>query len=246
MLLNIALTLLVADEPHAVNLSVVRAAYLDEFPQAAVFGTPGLLAAAPGASPDAPCWNASCAARGPTSPCRLEASLGCALRRFDRVPDVAWFVFSTSDTFWHAEGLAAELARAELLLAPADPRRDVLLVGGGGLLTFAQFMVLSRPALAKLADPAVLDACRARLLACDPRAFRSSCKFKLNPRRAELYAAHELVHFCLAEPLRFGSCGPKRGSCEWMFGRLVHSSGKVHPPTCIHTPKRTHLPQPPK
>ena len=85
-----------------------------------------------------------------------------------------WFVFTDRETWWHDEGLDVELRRSEAILAPATADDDVLLVGGGGLLPFDRFLILSRAAVSKLADGAFLGACRERLRACDPNERRLS------------------------------------------------------------------------
>jgi hypothetical protein len=167
------------------------------------------------------CWDATCAASPTASTCRLEAALACAAAAYAPHPEVEWFVFTVRNVFWHAEGLAVELARAEALLAPATPARDALLIGGGGLLTFKEFLILSRPAVRLLADRTLMAACKAELDACDP-AGRSGCKWKADTQRAAAKAANELVHFCMRGPLNAGRCGPRGVGCEWMFGRLVH------------------------
>ena len=69
-------------------------------------------------------------------------------------------------------------AQVEALLAPATPETDALLVGGGGLLMFTNFMLLSPAALRRLATPEKLDACREKLVACDPEERGAGCRFK--------------------------------------------------------------------
>jgi len=184
--------------------------FLSEFPQSVVYADhsfEGALA----------CWNATCAESGLHAACRLETAFRCTHERVREggAPTPRWFVFTTQGTWWHAEGLVAELARAEALLRPARPETDVLLLGGGGLLTFAEFMVLSPPALRLLADRSFLDRCRARLLSCDPSVPRSGCKFKMHSVAGEPYMDNQLVHYCLAEPL--ARCSRPEG-CSWLFG----------------------------
>jgi len=67
--------------------------------------------------------------------------------------------------------LRSDYARAFVLLLrlAQTPEVDVLLVGGGGLMIFPYFMVLSGPALDLLADEGFMAACRGRLLACGPK-----------------------------------------------------------------------------
>ena len=66
------------------------ATWLEQFPHAAVFS-------------DGRCWDAACAARGPASPCRLEAAFGCALRAAeDAGAAPRWFAFTDAETWWHA------------------------------------------------------------------------------------------------------------------------------------------------
>ena len=108
-----------------------------------------------------------------TSEFRLEHTFPRALQRSPRSD---WYVFTDGDTWWHRESLAAELARVQDVVAPATPGTDVLLVGGGGLLTFSQFMILSRPALEFLSTRSVIDECRAHLFACQPLAPHSGCR----------------------------------------------------------------------
>ena len=128
-----------------------------------------------------------------------------------------WFVFTDRATWWHDEGLFLELRRAERLLLPASPdsNDDVLLVGGGGLLPFPRFLILSRAAVSKLADAKFLDACRARLLACDPDARGAGCKFKRHNAADVAYTGAQLAHFCLADDL--AACR-RPGGCAWLFG----------------------------
>jgi hypothetical protein len=59
------------------------------------------------------------------------------------------------------------------MLLPGDPSRDILLIGGGGLLIFEEFMILSRPAVVFLANQVAADnphggdhSCKAELLTC--------------------------------------------------------------------------------
>ena len=167
------------------------------------------------------CWDAHCAASPPSSTCRLEAVLACTSEAYAASPEVEWFVFTVQNVFWHAEGLANELARAEALLAPATPARDSLLIGGGGLLTFKEFMILSKPAMQRLADRDFMAACKARLDACDPSG-NEGCKWKADSRRAAAKASNELVHFCMRDVFKGSRCGPRGVQCDWMFGRLVH------------------------
>lgn len=192
-------------------------AWLGEFPHRSLYASK----ADPALGIQAGCWDASCAALPTSSTCRLEAALACAAAAYAPHPEVEWFIFTVRNVFWHAEGLAAELARAEALLAPATPARDALLIGGGGLLTFKEFLIVSKPAVRQLADRAFMAACQAKLDTCDP-AGRDGCKWKADPERAAAKAANELVHFCMRGPLREGRCGPRGVGCEWMFGRLVH------------------------
>ena len=162
------------------------------------------------------------------SPCRIEAAFKCAARHsFPRgaIPD--WFVFTTPGVFWNEAGLRSELSRAEGLLLPATPKHDVLLVGGGGLMTFREFMIFSRPAINLLADSTYLASCSSRLSACDPSSRSGGCKFR-NERRdrgGSTYTPNELVHYCLRAPLGAGRCGAKKSGCEWVFGRLTSQSG---------------------
>ena len=71
-----------------------------------------------------------------TSEFRLEQVFGRAFGEATKgkaAPDAHWFVFTDGSTWWHGEGLAAELARVEDVISPARPQQDVLLVGGGGV-----------------------------------------------------------------------------------------------------------------
>ena len=145
----------------------------------------------------------------------MEAAFGCAWRAAQG-REVRWFAFTDATTWWHAEGLAEELARAEALLSPASPEADdVLLLGGGGLLTFANFMLLSPAAVRALADDAFVDECRERLVRCDPDERGAGCKFKRHAAPGELYMGNQLVEFCLAPAL--SSCA-RPGGCHWLFG----------------------------
>ena len=126
-----------------------------------------------------------------------------------------WFVFTDRETWWHDEGLDVELRRSEAILAPATADDDVLLVGGGGLLPFDRFLILSRAAVSKLADGAFLGACRERLRACDPNERRAGCKFKGQATNNASYTAAQLAHYCLAADL--AKCR-RPGGCAWLFG----------------------------
>ena len=84
-----------------------------------------------------------------------------------------------------------------------------------GLLTFANFLLLSPPALRKLASAPFLDECRARLVSCDPEERGAGCKFKRHAAAGEAYMANQLVHYCLAATV--GSCR-RPGGCAWLFG----------------------------
>ena len=166
------------------------------------------------------CWDSACGSKAASAPCRLEAAFGCAFARATRavisgevVP--RWFVFTDSETWWHDEGLANELFRAEALLRPATPENDVLLHGGGGLLTFGNFMIVSLAGMRRLAHPQFLPACRERLLACDPDERGAGCKFKKHAAPGEAYMANQLVHYCLQDDL--ATCA-RPGGCGWLFG----------------------------
>ena len=85
------------------------------------------------------CWDGACARLSPSSTCRLEAAFACAHAKFRGGSSrfsgggsssisggggparggPRWFLFTAPGVFWHAEGLAAELARVEKLLQPA-------------------------------------------------------------------------------------------------------------------------------
>ena len=143
-------------------------------------------------------------------------------------PDYEWYVFTDGDTWWHARGLAVELERVEALLLPATPEKDVLLVGGGGLLIFSEFMVVSRRALDLLGNRTFMDSCRANLYSCSekPLAPHSGCRFMANRRPpGNLYMANQLVHYCLTPYLQKGKCGKSLRSCEYRFGESGGTPG---------------------
>lgn len=197
--------------------NVALTTWLSEFPHRSLYASESNLPL----GIQAGCWDARCAASPSSSTCRLEAAFGCAAEAYAASSEVEWFVFTVQNVFWHAEGLASELARAEALLAPATPARDPLLIGGGGLLTFKEFMILSKPAVHRLANYGFRTACKARLDECDPSG-NEGCKWKADSKRAPTKAANELVHFCMRDVLKGSRCGPRGVQCGWMFGRLVH------------------------
>ena len=96
---------------------------------------------------------------------------------------------------------------------PLDLVRSAL--GAGVGFTFANFLLLSPPALRKLASAPFLDECRARLVRCDPEERGAGCKFKRHAAAGEAYMANQLVHYCLAATV--GSCR-RPGGCAWLFG----------------------------
>mmetsp|Transcript_15125 Transcript_15125/g.27930 ORF Transcript_15125/g.27930 Transcript_15125/m.27930 type:complete len:445 (+) Transcript_15125:145-1479(+) len=125
----------------------ISAAYLGEFRNSIFFAAQSFPEHGINA-----CWDESCDHTSAASTCRIEAAFACSLRYFPPQTGVDWFVFTTGSVFWNTEGLIAEVERAEQLLLPGDPSRDILLVGGGGLLIFDEFMILSRPAVNFLAS----------------------------------------------------------------------------------------------
>ena len=185
--------------------------------------------------------NQTCASLHPDHPCRLEHALRFAHSHLAH-KTLNWFVFTTGEVWWYDGGLAAELLRAERLLLPAVPAQDVLMIGGGGLLTFSHFMILSRAALELVGDPAFIHRCRSTLLACDASSRGSGCGFKANPSRAHSRGGYfvskdELMHYCLGSALAKGRCGGGSGSgCEWTFGKL--SNRPVATPEEGATPAR--------
>lgn len=229
LLVTVAFAVLLDDSQTLESGDALRTAYLSELPHSVMYST----MPSPGHYIET-CWDKACAALPTSSSCRLEAAFACTLEKFagaqreqqgEQAPN--WFVFTAPGVYWSSEGLAKELVRLETVLAPGRPEEDVLLVGGGGLMIFSYFMILSRPALELLADASFMRECRARLLSCDP-SNKKGCKFKTNSKEGGvLYTSNELVHFCLAEPLRKGPCGAKGGGCEYMFGRLVNGGESV-------------------
>ena len=128
---SVVLTVVLRDR-HALHAArVASQTYLSEFPNSILYGD------------DSSCWNTTCATASVHAPCRLENALRCTAERFRGRLAARWYVFTSEGVWWHAEGLLAELERAAALLAPAAPAQDALLFGGGGLLTFSEFMILS-------------------------------------------------------------------------------------------------------
>mmetsp|Transcript_33832 Transcript_33832/g.43619 ORF Transcript_33832/g.43619 Transcript_33832/m.43619 type:complete len:351 (-) Transcript_33832:151-1203(-) len=178
------------------------------------------------------CWNQTCDQTTFSSSCRLESAFKVALNQ-NINNNVDWFIFTTSNVWWNQIGLEIELKRAEKLLFPSNPKEDVLLIGGGGLMIFSMFMIISKPALILLSDDHFMQQCHHRLRLCDSRISHSGCKFKTMKSSASLshghdqdqtqrdindhyyhsssslstYSANELVHYCLAPSLKIGRCG---------------------------------------
>lgn len=162
---------------------------------------------------------------------------------FARAPThVDWFIFTHGDTWWHLPNLEAEVRRIDAEVAPATAEKDYLVAGGGGYLVFTFALMLSRPALAHLADKATLDGCRAALLSCTPYAHATPSEFaqlraagchSVGPgtgrRDPTAYAAKDLINYCAAAPLAAGRCGPRGVGCEWRFGGLARDSERERP-----------------
>ena len=155
-----------------------------------------------------------------------------------------WFVVTTGETWWHLEHLEAELARLEVLMWPATPRDSPLLLGGGGYIVFANFMILSRPSLELLGDPALLKSCRAGLVSCNKTvatpnhwavARSLGCRHgeQVDQRRDASYTGSQLVNYCLLPYLaRATNCGETHVGCE-VTCTLHPMSAPRHPPTNI-------------
>jgi len=213
-LARVFMAVIVAPGDEGATTREMEASYLRRFGQRAVYANDYVTEAGLGEK----CWDDACAAEASGHPCRFEAALLCAFRRGKRnvmhgdvVP--RWFVFTDRGTWWHDEGLYRELARAEAMLRPATPDEDILLIGGGGLLPFTNFLILSRPALVKLVRGKFLADCKERLGRCDPAIRGSGCRFKA--RVGAGYTGGQLARYCLADDL--GRCA-RPGGCSWIFG----------------------------
>lgn len=181
---------------------------------------------------------------------RLEHLFPTILSRSSREHE--WFVVTTGETWWHMEHLEAELTRLEALLWPATPRNAPLLLGGGGYIVFANFMILSRPSLELLADPVLLEGCRAGLVACNKTvatpnhwavARAMGCRHgeRVDRRRDASYTGSQLVTYCLLPYLaQATNCGKTHVGCEVPCTSHTHPAVGLAIP-CARPPPPTHF-----